>query len=274
MFFRKAPSKEPMLLDIVPKTVKTGFVFWDINDDLGHAAEEIMSSTPLVKMSYGYARRSAAAALYLQGLFDKASYEHAVAMFKGLQRQTGQTVKFQEAAAADASEFLKSYHYLISSFFEKKAIQIANEYDIPKHRISDAELFARVVETAYVDATAALSGTNETTLTLHEVHGAAHIQKNYTLESNGFTVEDVESGDGLAVIIKDGMFHGAVLIRDIDATGPLNPWPLNDNPFQDDNHFFGSGNSHQGPWSFSIRPSVPFSQLLREARDRYQREET
>jgi hypothetical protein len=151
MFFKKATSSEPRLLEVVRKTMDTGFVFWNISDDLGHSAKEIMSSTPLVKMSYGYARRSAAAALYIQGLFDKANYEHAVAMFKGLQSQTGQTVEFQEAAATDASDFLKSYHYLISSFFEKKAIQIANDYDIPKIRIGDADLFARVVETAHVE---------------------------------------------------------------------------------------------------------------------------
>lgn len=151
MFFKKTPSDAPKLLSVVRKTMDTGFVFWNISDDLGHSSKEIMSSTPLVRMSYGYARRSAAAALYVQGLFDKASYDHAVAMFKALQSQTGQTVDFQEVAAADASEFLKSYHYLISSFFEKKAIQIANEYEIPKHRLSDAELFAQVVETAHAE---------------------------------------------------------------------------------------------------------------------------
>ena len=152
MFFRrKEPLREATLLSVVRKTMDTGFVFWNISDDLGHSCKEIMSSTSLVKMSYGYARRSAAAALYVQGLVDKASYEHVVAMFKALQSQTGQTVEFQEAAAADASEFLRSYHYLISSFFEKKTIQIANEYEIPKRRLTDAELFGGVFETANVE---------------------------------------------------------------------------------------------------------------------------
>jgi hypothetical protein len=152
LFFRKKePIGEATLLGVVRKTMDTGFVFWNISDDLGHSSKEIVSSTSLVKMSYGYARRSAAAALYVQGLFDKASYEHAVAMFKALQSQTGQTVEFQEAAAADASEFQKSYHYLISSLFEMKAIQIANEYEVPKHRLSDAELFGRVFETAHAE---------------------------------------------------------------------------------------------------------------------------
>jgi hypothetical protein len=154
LFFRKRQQMgAPSLLGTVRKTTNTGFVFWDVNDDLGHSSKEIMSSSPLVKMSYGYARRSAAASLYVQGLFDKASYEHAVAMFKALQTQTGHTIEFQESAATDASEFLRSYHQLISSLYEKKVIQIANEYEIPKHQISDAELFARVFETAHVDFT-------------------------------------------------------------------------------------------------------------------------
>jgi len=95
--------------------------------------------------------------------------------------------------------------------------------------------------------------------------------KNYTIKPNGFTVEDAESGDGLAAVIKDGMFHGAVLISDIGAQGPLAPWPLNSNPFEDEDHFFGTGMSPQGQWSFSIRPSAPFSQILREAREQYAR---
>lgn len=93
--------------------------------------------------------------------------------------------------------------------------------------------------------------------------------KNYTIKPNGFIVEDIESGDGLAAVIKDGVFHGVVLISDIGAQGPLTPWPLNKNPFEDDNHFFGTGMSPQGQWSFSIHPSVPFSQILREAREQY-----
>ena len=130
----------------------TGFIFWDISDDLGHSANAIMKSNPLVKMSYGYARRSAAAALYVQGLFEKAGYDQSVTIFKALQHQTGQTVEFQEAAGADASSFLKSYHYVISELFERKVIQIANAYEIPMRRLSDADLIADVMETAYAES--------------------------------------------------------------------------------------------------------------------------
>lgn len=151
MFFKKELTSAPKLLHFVRKTTDTGFIFWNINDDLGRSAREIMDSTPLVKMSYGYARRSAAAALYVQGLFDRASYEHAVAIFKALQSQTGHTVEFQQTAAADASEFLKSYHYAVTGFFASKVIQIANEYEISNRRLSDAELVSSVIETAHME---------------------------------------------------------------------------------------------------------------------------
>jgi hypothetical protein len=93
---------------------------------------------------------------------------------------------------------------------------------------------------------------------------------NYSIMPNGFTVEDEESGDGLAAVIRDGMFHGAVSMKGF-GTGPLTPWPVNTSPFEDDHHYFGSGMSPQGPWSFSISPSAPFSQILREAREEYAR---
>lgn len=92
---------------------------------------------------------------------------------------------------------------------------------------------------------------------------------NYTIEPNGFIIKDRKSGDGLTVVIKDGMFQGTVMISDIGATAGLAPWSLDANPFEDDNHFFGSGMSPQGQWSFSVRPSVSFSRLLREAKERY-----
>lgn len=94
--------------------------------------------------------------------------------------------------------------------------------------------------------------------------------KNYAIKPNGFTVEDGESGDGLAAVIRDGEFHAAISMKGA-GSGALAPWPMSKNPFDDDNHFSGSGMSPQGPWSFSIRPSAPFSQILREAKEEYMR---
>lgn len=149
MFFKKKPKSEPKLTDVVKKTIDTGYIFWNINDDLGHFAKEIMESTPTIIMAYAYARRSAAAALYIQGLCDKDAFNHVESIFKALQQQTGHTVEFQEQAAAKCSEFLQSYNYAITMLFTKKALQIAREYEIPGHRLSDAELFAKVIETVH-----------------------------------------------------------------------------------------------------------------------------
>lgn len=117
----------------------------------------------------------------------------------------------------------------------------------------------------------ALNDAHGYSLELEHVIARNGDSQNYTIMPEGFKIKDHESGDELAAIIKDGMFHGAVLISDIGAPSPLAPWPVNINPFEDDLHFCGSGMSPQGPWSFSIRPSAPFSQILREAREQHAR---
>ncbi|MEZ8061070.1 hypothetical protein [Vibrio splendidus] len=58
-------------------------------------------------------------------------------------------MEFQEAAAADASTFLKSYHHMITKIFEVSAIRIVNNYEVPKQQLSDADLIGLVIETAY-----------------------------------------------------------------------------------------------------------------------------
>ncbi|MEO5659359.1 MAG: hypothetical protein ABIQ90_06120 [Polaromonas sp.] len=98
MFFRKHNEPGPKLSDLVKKISDTGYIFWNINDDLGHAAEEVMQSSPEVKMTYGYTRRTAVAALYLQGLVGKDTFDHVCGIFKALQQQTGHTIEFQERA--------------------------------------------------------------------------------------------------------------------------------------------------------------------------------
>lgn len=149
MFFKKKVTAEPRLIDVVNKKADTGYVFWNITDDLGHSVDNIQASTPMVLMAYAYARRSAAAALYVQGICNKDIFNHVQAVFKSLQLKTGQTVEFQKQAAAQSSEFLQSYHYAITTFFEKKVTQIAIEYDVSGDRLSDGELFEEVIETAH-----------------------------------------------------------------------------------------------------------------------------
>lgn len=152
MFFKKKMApKELSLVEIVPKVTNSGYLFWDINDDLGTAAEVIMASTPLNKMAYGYARRAAMAALFIQGVTSADHYAHASSIFKALQVQTGTSVEFQEDAARTCEIFMQTYTNQINSLFLKKVIAISLEYEIPDGRMTDADFFAAVVDTIYVE---------------------------------------------------------------------------------------------------------------------------
>lgn len=150
MFFRKkTESSDQKLAGVVKKVTRMDYIFWNINDDLGHAAEQIVRSSPQVKMAYGYARRAAVAALYLQGLVPRDVFEHVSGIFKALQQQTGHTVEFQEKAGEDSIAFMQDYHYLIGPLFVKKLIQIANEYEPPLGQLTDPELFAAVTDVIF-----------------------------------------------------------------------------------------------------------------------------
>lgn len=149
MFFKKKTTTGPRLIDLVIKEADTGYVFWDITDDLGHSVDKIMASTPMVLMAYAYARRTAAASLYVQGVCDKDVFNHVEAVFKSLQMKTGQTVEFQKEAAAQSSEYLQSYNYAITTFFEKKTVHIAREYNVPGAKLNDGDLFEAVIATAH-----------------------------------------------------------------------------------------------------------------------------
>jgi hypothetical protein len=151
LFFKKTSSYEPKLAEVAPKVTQTGYLFWNINDDLGTAAEQIMKGPPHIRMAYGYARRAAVAAMYVQGLVDKDTHSHVSSIFKALQHQTEQSIEFQEKAGAESISFMQSYHYLISSMFVRKVISIAQDYEIPPRRLSDAELFAEVADTLYAE---------------------------------------------------------------------------------------------------------------------------
>jgi hypothetical protein len=151
VFFRKTNEPDPRLSELVKKISNTGYIFWNINDDLGLAAEQVMRSSPEVRMAYGYARRTAVAALLLQGLVNRDVFDHVSGIFKALQQQTGHTVEFQEKSAAASTKFLQDYHYLIGGLFESKLIQIAREYVVQPQRLSDQELFQAVMDTIYAE---------------------------------------------------------------------------------------------------------------------------
>ncbi|EPC01898.1 hypothetical protein L861_19800 [Litchfieldella anticariensis FP35 = DSM 16096] len=137
------------LLSVVTKQYDTGYIFVDIMNDLAVSADDIMASKPGVQMAYGYARRCAAAALYLQGLSDKESLEHAMAMFKGLQAMTGHTVEFQEDAYTDALSFMQTYSHQIARKMTRVLVMMAMQSEPPDEELNDAELFDLVIHMAY-----------------------------------------------------------------------------------------------------------------------------
>lgn len=96
------------LIDFVKKTnnLSEG-IFANMNNDLNDSITQ--DNDIMILMAYGYARRTAAAGLFLQGVFNKENYLQASNTFKALQLQTGQSVEFQEEAASQSAELLCSY---------------------------------------------------------------------------------------------------------------------------------------------------------------------
>lgn len=99
------------LVSVVEKIENSPYgVFVNINNDLGHYIDKVgISDDPLRIMAYAYARRTAMACLYFQGMIERDAYEHVSLVFKGFQQTTGQTVEFQEEASAQADELIHSY---------------------------------------------------------------------------------------------------------------------------------------------------------------------
>lgn len=125
------------LVDVVKKSnnLPDG-VFANINNDLNESIKE--DHNIMILMAYGYARRTVAAGLYLQGIFSRENYMQASIIFKNLQLKTGQSVEFQENAAEQADELLLSYSpkltgdmiSLITSVVELNQVESAYEHNI------------------------------------------------------------------------------------------------------------------------------------------------
>lgn len=119
-----APVNEnTRLIDIIKKNnnLSEG-IFSNINNDLNDSIT--MDHDIMILMAYGYARRTVAAGLFLQGIFNRENYEQASNIFKSLQLKTGQSVEFQEEASIQASELLFSYDKRIDKDFIAKTTGI------------------------------------------------------------------------------------------------------------------------------------------------------
>lgn len=147
MFTKKLnQSSELKLEDIVKKVFHTGYIFDEINGDLGAVADEIAQSSKRIFMAYGYARRSAAAALYIQGHIDKEAYDYVHSIFKSIQLRTEHSIEFQEQASADAIAYMQTYHPIINSIFIKTMISVAQDYEIPPGYLDDDDLIEEVLK--------------------------------------------------------------------------------------------------------------------------------
>ncbi len=116
-------NKKLRLIDVVKKNnnLPEG-IFSNINNDLNDSIT--MDHDIMILMAYGYARRTVAAGLFLQGIFNRENYEQASNIFKSLQLKTGQSVEFQEEASIQASELLFSYDKRIDKDFIAKTTGI------------------------------------------------------------------------------------------------------------------------------------------------------
>ncbi len=109
-------------------------------------------------MAYGYARRTAAAALYIQGLVDKGLYEHVKGVFIGLQIKAKDMVEkifstpdsktfieFQDQAAAESVKFMAVYNQTITMLTVRAIVGIAEGVEIPSGTlVGDDELLRRI----------------------------------------------------------------------------------------------------------------------------------
>ena len=117
------------LKDVVERKWKTELgPFEDLNRDLGSFIEEHFEACePVLKMAYAYARRTAAAGLFFQGIIQQNAVKHVQDIFEGLQRLTGQTISFQREAALQATEIVRSYVPGLTSDHEVVLLNYARE---------------------------------------------------------------------------------------------------------------------------------------------------
>lgn len=107
-------NNEKRLIDVVEKNLNNEWgIFANIMNDLGEYSKEYgpndQHDNILRFMAYAYARRTAAAGLFLQGHWSREYYDYSSSFFKSVQLSTGQSVEFQENAAEQSIELLMSY---------------------------------------------------------------------------------------------------------------------------------------------------------------------
>jgi hypothetical protein len=119
---------KPCLEEIVERNSESGYVFLDMNEDLAHCRYNWLEAPPDIFMAYGYARRTIAGALLIQGVANKDTWNDTVSLFKSIQLQTNHTVNFQEDAAHAADIFMASYDPRINRTVTGLIVGLANVF--------------------------------------------------------------------------------------------------------------------------------------------------
>lgn len=257
------------LIDMVKEKDDSGYGgFVRLNNDLALFVDDYKQKDPLIMMAYAYARRIAVAGMFFQGLAGKDLFDYVYDIFKNYQASTGVSVDFQEQAAAQAVELALKYlpemnrdHIRLMTGL---AAQGYNAYGSQSGLTLENSEVLTVEACAKILDNASENSENEKAFSHVESSNTASWQEgNVRYEEKGFTVIDTHTGDILAVKLVGDQFHGLVIASDQELTLPLQPWSLNINPFQDDNCFNGSGRGPNGPWSFNIVPTTPFSTIMK-----------
>jgi len=146
-------NKDKKLVYVVEKKYnQPEGILAEINNDLcAFMTNNLMHSEDyedkLLVMAYGYARRFAAAGLFLQGIFNREGYKQAKKIFQALQVQTGHTIKFQEDAFSQALEYIQSYDNRINREFVSLIIGAAeNEETVSIYDLGLKISFERLIE--------------------------------------------------------------------------------------------------------------------------------
>ena len=147
LFGSNVKNKELRLEDVVDKTADTGFVFLDMNNDLAECSFDWRNVSPKLLMAYGYARRTIAGALLIQGGIDKDTYTSTESVFRGIQAKTIHTVEFQEEAARDAEAFMATYDPRIDRLVIGRVVGLAKAFKPFSALVSlnDSQLFSALV---------------------------------------------------------------------------------------------------------------------------------
>lgn len=146
-FASTAKKRELRLEDVVGKTSDTGYVFLDMNNDLAQCSFNWHQASPQLLMAYGYARRTIASSLLIQGGVDKETYTHTASLFRDIQSQTIHTVEFQEQAARDAEAFMATYDPRIDRVVTGRVVGLAKAFEpfsalVP---LDDSRLFSALL---------------------------------------------------------------------------------------------------------------------------------